>query len=146
MCGPLPTVSHHGYRYFITFIDDSSCFASIFPLQEKSEVGKTLKVFISWAELETGQKVKVLCSDRGGEYLAGHLQQYLQEHGIKHEVTTADMPQHNGMAECLNRTLLDKVRAMLADVDLPKPYWLEALNYTTLLHNVSLLRSRLGAR
>jgi hypothetical protein len=32
VCRPLPTMSHHGYRYFITFIDDSSCFASVFPL------------------------------------------------------------------------------------------------------------------
>jgi transposase InsO family protein len=137
MCGPLPTVSHCGYRYFITFVDDSSCFASVFPLREKSEVSKTLKAFISWAELETGQKMKVLYSDGGGKYLAGHLQQYLQERSIKHKITTANMPQHNGMAERLNRTLLDKVRAMLTNADLPKPYWLEALNYATLLHNVS---------
>jgi hypothetical protein len=32
MCGPLSTMSHRGYRYFVTFIDDSSCFASVFPL------------------------------------------------------------------------------------------------------------------
>jgi hypothetical protein len=81
--------------------------------------------------------VKVLCSDGGGEYLAGHLQQYLQERSIKHEITTTDMPQHNSVAEHLNHTLLDKVRAMLTEAELPKPYWLEALNYATLLHNVS---------
>jgi hypothetical protein len=137
VCTPLPTASHHGFRYFVTFIDNSSCFASISPLREKSEVGKMLKVFITWAKLETGQKVKVLRSNGGGEYMAGHVQQYLQEQGIKHEVTTTDMPQHNGMAEHLNCTLLDKVRTMLADANLPKSYWLEVLNYATLLHNVS---------
>ena len=47
VCGPLPIHSHHGYQYFITFIDDSSRFASIYPLQEKSEVGKLLKAFIA---------------------------------------------------------------------------------------------------
>ena len=73
VCGPLPTASHHRFRYFITFIDDSSRFASISPLQEKSEVGKMLKAFITRAELEIGQKVKVLCSDRGGKYMAGHV-------------------------------------------------------------------------
>jgi transposase InsO family protein len=96
-----------------------------------------LKAFITQAELETGQKVKALHSDGGGEYMAGHVQQYLQEHGIKHKVTTADTPQHNGIAEHLNCTLLDKVRTMLADANLPKTYWLEVLNYTTLLYNVS---------
>ena len=137
VCGPLPTPSHRGYRYFVTFIDDSSRYASISPLWHKSEVGKLLKVFITQAELETGQKVKSLCSDGGGEYMANHVQQYLEECGIKHEVTTADTPQHNGVAERLNRTLLDKAHTMLADAQLPKSYWLEALNYATFLHNIS---------
>jgi len=137
MCSPLPTVSYHRFRYFVTFINNSSRFASISPLQEKSKVGKMLKAFISQAELETEQKVKVLHSDGGGKYMAGHIQQYLQEHRIKHKVTIADTPQHNGVAECLNCTLLDKVRTMLADADLPKSYWLEVLNYATLLHNIS---------
>jgi len=47
------------------------------------------------------------------------------------------MPQHNGVAEHLNQTLLDKVRTMLANATLPKPYWLEALNYAALLYNIS---------
>jgi hypothetical protein len=73
VCGPLPTLSHRGYKYFVTFIDDKSCFASVYPLQEKSEVGKHLKAHITRAELETGQKVKSLRSDGGGEYTAKHV-------------------------------------------------------------------------
>ena len=101
------------------------------------EVGKSLKAFIAWAELETGLKVKTLCSNGGGEYMAGHVKDYLVEHGIKHEVMTPDMPQHNGVAKRLNRMLLDKARAMLTDTNLPKSYWLEAINYATFLHNLS---------
>jgi hypothetical protein len=73
VCGPLPTLSHQGYKYFVTFIDDKSRFASVYPLQEKSEVGKHLKAHITRAELEIGQKVKHLRSDRGGEYTAKHI-------------------------------------------------------------------------
>jgi hypothetical protein len=47
VCRPLPTLSHYGYYYFITFIDNASCFASITPLQQKLEVGKALKTFIT---------------------------------------------------------------------------------------------------
>jgi hypothetical protein len=141
ICGPLPIHSHRGYRYFVIFIDDSSHFASMYPLQEKSEVGKSLKAFITQVELETGLKVKTLCSDGGGEYMARHVKDYLVECGIKHEVTTPNTPQHNGVAEHLNRTLLDKAQAMLANVNLPKLYWLEALNYATFLHNLSPSRS-----
>jgi len=137
MCGPLPTLSHKGFKYFITFVNDKTHYVSISPLKEKSEVGKHLKVFVSKAELDTGRKIKILHSDGGGEYTAGHVRDFLEECGISHEMTTADTPQHNGVAEQLNRTLLNRVRAMLSNVKLPDSYWLEALNYAILLHNVS---------
>jgi hypothetical protein len=137
VCSPLPVHSHHGYHYFVMFINDSSRFASVTPLQGKSEVGKSIKSFIAQVELETGQRVKILCSNRGGEYLAGYIKDYLEERSIKHEVTTPNTPQHNRVAKHLNRTLLDKTRAMLANANLPKSYWLEAINYATLLHNLS---------
>ncbi len=97
VCSPLPVHSHHSYWYFITFINDSSRFTSVSPLCEKSEVGKLLKTFISQVELETGQKVKILCSDGGGEYIAGHVKDYLKQRRIKHEIMTPDTPQHNGV-------------------------------------------------
>jgi hypothetical protein len=56
-------------------------------------------------------------------------------------MTTAHTPQHNGVAERMNRTLLDKVRAMLTDANLPDSYWYDALEYAALLHNVSHTRA-----
>jgi len=37
--------------------------------------------------------------------------------------------------------LLEKTRAMLSDANLPETYWLEALNYAVLLHNISPSKS-----
>ena len=88
-----------------------------------------------------GLKVKALRSNGGGEYMARHVQQFLEDHGIRHEMTMADTPQHNGVAEHLNHTLLDKTHAMLSDANLPKSYWLEALRYAIVLHNVSPSKS-----
>ena len=87
--------------------------------------------------METGQKVKILRSNGGGKYIASHIKDYLKQCGIKHEITTPDTPQHNGVTEHLNQTLLNRTHAMLANAALPKSYWLEALNYTTHLHNLS---------
>ena len=137
VCSLLPTLSHKGFKYFVTFIDNRTRYVSISPLKKKSEVGKHLKAFVSRAEMDTRHKVKILCLDGGGEYTAGHVQQFLKERRIKHEMMTADMPQHNGVMERLNCTLLDRVQAMLSDVTLPDSYWLEALNYAIHLHNVS---------
>ena len=92
VCGQLPTLSHKGFKYFVTFVDDKTRYVSISPLKEKSEVGKHLKAFVSKAKLDTGCKVKILCSDGGGEYTTGHVRDFLKERRISHKMMTADMP------------------------------------------------------
>ena len=121
----------------MTIIDDKSRKVYVEGLKAKSEVLEHLKAFITRAELETGNQVLSLRSDGGGEYTSTNLEVYLRLKGIKHEITTPDTPQHNGVAERMNRTLLDKVRAMLIDADLPETYWYDALHYAAHIHNVT---------
>jgi hypothetical protein len=63
VCGPLPTQSHSGFRYFATFTDDKSRKVSVVGMREKSDLARHLKAFVARAELETGQKVRILRSD-----------------------------------------------------------------------------------
>jgi transposase InsO family protein len=141
VCGKLPTRSHEGFEYFVTFIDDKSRKVSVQGLKHKSDVAQHLKDFISRSETETGHLLKVLRSDGGGEYTGSTLVQWLNTKGIKRELTTPDTPQQNGVAERMNRTLLDKVRSMLTDAELPDTYWYDALLYAAHLHNVSPTRA-----
>src|SRR6202522_2451734 len=55
--------------------------------------------------------------------------------GTIQNLTVHDTPEHNGVAERLNRTLLEKVRAMLHSSGLPKFLWGEAINYAIYLKN-----------
>ena len=71
VCGKLATRSHCGYKYFVTFTDDKSRKVFVAGLHQKSEAMRHLKAFIAHAEVETGQRLKVLRSDRGGEYTGG---------------------------------------------------------------------------
>jgi hypothetical protein len=89
------------------------------------------------AEVEMGMPAQILRSDGGGEYTTSSIQSYLKQKGIKHEITTPDTPQHNGVAERMNQTLLDKVQAMLLDANLPKSYWYDALQYVVHIHNIT---------
>ena len=99
VCGKLPTRSIEGFEYFVTFIDDKSRKVSVCGLKKKSDVARHLKEYIAHAENDTGHCAKVLRSDGGGEYTSENLILYLNEKGIKRELTTADTPQHNGVAE-----------------------------------------------
>jgi len=133
--------SHQGFLYFVTWIDDKSRKVFVSTMKEKSKVAQHLRTFVARIELETSQKLKVLCSDGGGEYTTREVQSFLKEKGIKHKLTTADTPQHNGVAERMNCMLVEWVRTMLVEAELPDAYWWDALQYATLLHNVSLTRS-----
>ena len=141
ICILFTTCSYQGFLYFVTWIDDKSRKVFIDAMKEKSEVVKHLQAFVARVKLKTSQRLKVLCSDGGGEYIAEEVQSFLKDKGIKHELTTANTPQHNGVAEQMNRTLVERVRTMLIDASLPDGYWWDALQYAVLLHNISPSRS-----
>lgn len=137
ICGKMSTCSHGGYEYFVAWTDDAFHKVHISCLHAKLDVLQKLKDFVSWIELETGQCVKILCSNGGGEYTSTVIAGFLKNKGIKHELTMPNTPQHNGIAKCMNHTLLDRVRSILIDAGLPKFYWHNALQHATLIHNVS---------
>ena len=47
--------------------------------------------------------IKVVRSDKGGEYIYGGLTQYFSEHGMIHHNSCTNTPQQNGVAERKNR-------------------------------------------
>jgi hypothetical protein len=56
-------------------------------------------------------------------------------------LTTHDTPQLNGVAECLNRTLLKRIRAFMHMSSLPKTLWGEGLRHATWLKNRTATRA-----
>ena len=82
----------------MTFIDDYSRHAWVYPLKAKSEVFLCLKQFVVMAENVYGCKVDTLRSDRGGEYMSKDFNAFLADRGIKHQCTVPYTPQQNGVA------------------------------------------------
>ena len=133
VCGPMPVESKGGSRFFLTVLDDCSKLSVVVPLKRKSDVAKALEGVFNRLENETGQKVKAIQSDRGGEYLNTEVFEMLRRRGIKHQTTARYSPEQNGSAEALNRRLEERARAMLTDSELPADLWAEAVvcaNYT----------------
>ncbi|GJS31120.1 retrotransposon protein, putative, ty1-copia subclass [Tanacetum coccineum] len=75
---------------------------------------------------ETGRTVKKLRTDNGLEFCNREFEQLCIESGIARHLTVAGTPQQNGVAERMNRTLMDKVRCLLIQSGLPKTFWAEA--------------------
>lgn len=51
----------------------------------------------------------------------------MKREGIQYELTVPKTPQQNGVADRMNRTLVESVGAMLADSKLPERFFTEAL-------------------
>jgi transposase InsO family protein len=123
-----PVVSLGGARYFVSFIDDFSRRCWVYPIRRKADVFAVFKTFKARVELESEKKIKCLRTDNGGEYTSDEFDNFCQHEGIKRQFTTAYTPQQNGVAERMNRTLLERTRAMLKTAGLGKSFWAEAVN------------------
>ena len=60
---------------------------------------------------------------------------HLKQCGIILQLTLPGMPQWNGVSERRNQTLLDMVRSMMSQADLPLSFWGYALETATFTLN-----------
>ncbi|KAM2746929.1 hypothetical protein PS2_022463 [Malus domestica] len=135
VCGPMSTTSRGGFSYYITFTDDHSRFGYVYLMKYKSESFERFKEFKNEVEKQTGKQIKILRSDRGGEYLSNEFLDYLKECGIISQWTPPGTPQLNGVSERRNRTLMNMVRSMMSSADLPVTFWGYALYTAAYLLN-----------
>ncbi|KAG9450482.1 hypothetical protein H6P81_010447 [Aristolochia fimbriata] len=105
--GPVSVVSMGGAKYFVSFIDDFS------------------------------MKVKCVRTDNGGEFTGGVFKDFCKNEGIVRYFTTPGTPQQNGVAERMNKTLLERARCMRLLEELPKVFRAEAVNTTCYIINRS---------
>ena len=132
--GPIDK-SHQGYTLWITFLDETSRFAEVRCLKFKSEAPSTTQNVLTMLAAKQGCGVAILRTDGGSEYQSLELQKYLKDNGIEHEKTPPYTPELNGMAERLNRTLIERVRCLLISSGLNNSFWKEAMDYSVYIYN-----------
>ena len=137
LCGKINARSLGGAEYFLTFIDDCTHFTWVYMLKQKNEV---FDCFLRWKALiekSSGRKLKTIRTDNGGQYTSTAFEEYLTSEGIRHERTIPRTPEQNGVAERMNRTLVEMVRSMLAGTRLSHGFWAETLSTAVYLRNRS---------
>ncbi len=129
---------YNGTWYVVTFVDEYSKYAEVFPLKDKS-AGSVLDVFKEFQarmERQMSTKIKKVRSDNGREYL-GVFDAYLRDSGIQHQSTVPYRHQQNGTAERFNQTLLTKARCLMLEACLPERFWPLAVESACFLYNLS---------
>lgn len=131
----METVTPSGNRYIMTLIDDFSRYTVVYLLRKKSEAASKIKEYVRWVKNVFGRKPLVIRSDGGGEFMNRDLQAFYESEGIKAQFTTPYSPQQNGVAERKNRSLQEMAICLLADANMTKLYWGEAVMTAAYLQN-----------
>ena len=81
----------------------------VYILKHKHEVFRRFQEWKALVEKSSSRQIKALRSDNVGKYTSHEIESYLTKEGIKHELTTPHTPEQNGVAERLNRKLIEGV-------------------------------------
>ncbi|GJZ28293.1 ribonuclease H-like domain-containing protein [Tanacetum coccineum] len=133
--GPTSVKSINHASYCLVITDDCTRFSWVFFLAAKDETSGILKNFIRQIENQLNHRVKIIRSDNGTEFKNRDMLEFCGNKGIKQEYSNARTPQQNGVAERMNRTLIEAARTMLADSLLPTTFWAEAVNTACYIFN-----------
>ena len=85
LCGPMSYVSLRGYEYHVKFIDDHSRKNWIYFLKRKKseEVLQRFQEFKALVENQTRRKIRVLRTDKRGEYTSKEFDGFCRQEGIR---------------------------------------------------------------
>lgn len=115
LCGPMERATPNGALYYAIFIDDYSGWRFIYFLRQKSEAADCFKKLINQVRGETGNLVRTLRTDNGGEYGSSEFSAWLARKGIRHETSAPHTPQQDGVSERAVRTVTEGARSCIHD-------------------------------
>ena len=142
--GPAAVKSINGNYYLAARIDDATRETKLYFQEKKSQTFDSYKKDEAFIETQTGNQIKLVRSDRGGEFLTKKFTDYQDIRGTVRQLTVHDSPSQNGVAERGMRTRAERARALLCQSGLPRFLWEEAMKHTTWLQNRTPARALNG--
>ena len=119
----------------LTFTDKHTREVTVYFMAKKSDTFKAYKMFEAWVSIHQNAKIKILRTNRGGEFISKAFQKHLDDNGTVRELTVHHSPSQNGISEHLNKTLVLCGRACLIETNLPRFLWAEAFQYAVWTKN-----------
>jgi len=136
LSGPFPVPLYGNSLEYITLIDDATRVAWVRFIKQKSETIKIIKYFVTEMDLQHHKTLKAFPKDNGGEYVTKDLKRFFDSKGIIHDFTPRYSAEPNGVAEHLNQTIGDELRAMLGSaVTNDKKLWAEGVLTSVYIKN-----------
>ncbi|CAI7741892.1 unnamed protein product, partial [Closterium sp. NIES-54] len=107
LCDPFRVAAKDGRLHFLLLKDRKTRFVWLHPIAKKSDVLGVFEKWLKLVEQQTTKLVKMLRSDRGGEFLVRAFTDLADHKGILHDLTCPYTPWQNVMAEREMRTVVE---------------------------------------
>ena len=104
-----------------------------YPLKNKSDIPGKLREFITSARnlMRKDAKISYMSCDQGTEFTGTATIKVLKDFVAGLQTVCPETPEHNGVVERFNQTIIKKVRALLIDSGFPSSMWDLALGVAT---------------
>jgi hypothetical protein len=152
LTGPISPEAYNGFKYILLAIDAATRWVEIRLLTSKDEsvnhIVRLNNIFknhsqildtklLSDSELKRKRGIKTIKTDGGKEFVNTSLKQYCDTEGIVLEQSAPYSHEQNGLVERMMRTILNIVRSLLSNAQLPKELWGEAAKSAVYVYNRS---------
>lgn len=147
LCGSISPMGVGGQSYAQLLTDDYSGAMWVSSMPFKSGVGQATKDMVLHAQKLTGKKLVTLRTDGAKEFTMGGCKKFLDENGSMLDEVPPYSPQSNGRAERPNRTVFEKARTSLSEMNMMGGFdghemlWPEAIRCVVHVYNRTLTRS-----
>ena len=82
LCGPITPATNGGRWYFLLLVDDCSRYMCLQLLTSKDEAAAAIKKFKMRAKSKSGKKLRVLRTNRGGEFTLVEFAAHCVDQGV----------------------------------------------------------------
>nr|GEZ00758.1 ribonuclease H-like domain, reverse transcriptase, RNA-dependent DNA polymerase [Tanacetum cinerariifolium] len=135
LCGPISPPTRSGKKYIFLLVDEYSRYMWVYFLSTKDQAFDTFKEYKKTIENELRTTLKMLRTDRGGEFTSNEFTQYCKENGIARQLTAPYSPQKNRVVERRNKTIMSTTRCMMKATNMPQNLWAEAVRHAIYILN-----------
>nr|GEV41020.1 zinc finger, CCHC-type [Tanacetum cinerariifolium] len=135
LCGPISPATHSRKKLIFLLVDGCTRFMWAYFLTSKDQALSTFKEFRLQIEMEMRMKLRMLRTDRRGEFTLNEFTKYCKEKGIARQLTAPYSPQPNRVVERRNRTVLSTTRSMMKAMKLPLTFWVGAVRQAIYILN-----------
>ncbi|GJU36865.1 retrovirus-related pol polyprotein from transposon TNT 1-94 [Tanacetum coccineum] len=143
--GPSAVRSYGGNRYTLVIVDDYSRYTWTRFLKDKTEAFDQFEIFSKKIQNQLGCIIVSIRTDHGKEFNNEvQFEEFCNANGITHNFSAPRTPQSNGVVKNKNRTLQEMSRTMLNEQSLPQKVWCNAVDTSTYILNLILIRAILG--